>query len=71
MDWILIIRSSYSRTHKDRPTFIEIIAELKTILTECDLSYILNNEFFELNSARTSKSLPDSGFEKTPLLYPI
>ena len=67
-----LLKSTWAVEPDERPSFQSIIKQLTLIMdSSTDLSHVLNNEFYEIISARTSSIQTDSGFEKTPLLYPF
>ena len=65
-----LVLSTWSLDPNNRPCFATIIKQLTLVLESADLSHVLNTEFYEIVSARTASIQTDSGFEKTPLLYP-
>lgn len=66
-----LMESTWSVDPDQRPTFQSLIKQLSLIIdSSTDLSHVLNTEFYEIVSARTASIQTDSGFEKTPLLYP-
>jgi len=66
---IPLLQQIWAFEPQERPNFKTIVKYLEDILLNEDLKIILNSEFFELYSATTTTHT-DSGFEKTPLLYP-